>query len=255
MALYPQFINPRPPLLADVRFRRALSHGMDRQQLVDSFMGGLTSVAHVVITPSDREYQFIENRIARYDYDPRRTAQLVTELGYARGPDGMYRDVANQQISVELRTAVGDQLQENMDLSIADEWQRLGIGAEPVLYGRQQRDDQEWRQTRPAFEMVRQPSEIQRFHSSGTPLPENDFRGHNRTRYQSPELDALIDGYFVTIPWQERMQVLGNVVHHLTDQLVAIGTLYAADPMLISNRLVNASPAGQTANAHTWDLR
>lgn len=36
--LWPQFVNPQPPILADVRFRRALLHGLDRQQMVDVFL-------------------------------------------------------------------------------------------------------------------------------------------------------------------------------------------------------------------------
>src|SRR5206468_290687 len=34
--LWPQFINPDPPVVADVRFRRALLHALDRQQIVDT---------------------------------------------------------------------------------------------------------------------------------------------------------------------------------------------------------------------------
>jgi hypothetical protein len=132
---------------------------------------------------------------------------------------------------------------------------QAGLAAEPNIFPRQRRSDREFRQTRPGFEMVRQPSEINRFHGAGTPLPENDFKGHNRSRYRNAELDALIDRYYLTIPWEQRMEVLGQVVHHLTDQLVAMGILYDAQPMLIGKGIVNASSAYQTANSHEWDVQ
>lgn len=253
-ALYPQFINPSPPVVADAQFRRALLHATDRRQLVDSFMGGLTAPADTVISPSEREYRDLQPYVVSYGYDPRAAAQLIEGLGYTRGADGSYRDAGGQRLTVEIRTGAGDELQEKLVLTIADYWQRAGVGGEAVIFPRQRSDDLEYRQTRPAFEMVRQPSEVHRYHSSGTPLPENNYRGQNRTRYRNAELDALIDRYFVTIPWQDRMQVLGQLVRHLSGELIAMGILYDAQPMLIANRLHNVSAAAQSANAHEWDL-
>src|SRR5688500_16856537 len=45
-ALYPQHVNPTPAVMTDVRFRRAVMHALDRQELVDVLHHGLTQVAH-----------------------------------------------------------------------------------------------------------------------------------------------------------------------------------------------------------------
>ena len=37
VVIFPQFINPTPAAVGDVRFRRALMHALDRQQIVDIF--------------------------------------------------------------------------------------------------------------------------------------------------------------------------------------------------------------------------
>jgi peptide/nickel transport system substrate-binding protein len=254
-ATYPQFMNPNPPAQTDVRFRRALISAIDRQGLVDTFLPGMASVAHTVLFPGDAQYAAIEPSIVKYDHDRRRAQQLLTELGFTPGPDGVLRDAAGQRLSVEQRASTDNPLYERLALAVAADWQAVGVGVETNIYPRQMRDDIEWRQTRPAFELLTQPPEVQRFHSSGTPLPENRFRGDNRTRYNSPELDTLIDRYFLTIPMQERMATLGQVIHHLTDQVITIGLVYDAQPMLISNKLLNASAAAQTTNAHEWDVR
>jgi peptide/nickel transport system substrate-binding protein len=52
--IWPQFLNPNPPAVAKLEFRRALVHGMDRQQLVDTLMGGLVPVADSFINPKRR---------------------------------------------------------------------------------------------------------------------------------------------------------------------------------------------------------
>jgi ABC-type transport system substrate-binding protein len=84
------------------------------------------------------------------------------------------------------------------------------------------------------------------------PTPENRHSGPNRGRYASAELDALIDTFMVTIPWRERMQVLGDLVFHLTDRLVVMGLYHSVSPTPVSNRLKNV-PTGTPWNAHQWD--
>ena len=52
-----------------------------------------------------------------------------------------------------------------------------------------------------------------RWLSSGTPLPENQFQGRNRIRYQNPTFDGFLNRYVSTIPKQERMGALGEIIH------------------------------------------
>jgi hypothetical protein len=73
------------------------------------------------------------------------------------------------------------------------------------------------------------------------------------------EFDGLIDGYFATIPFAERMDILARIVGHMSTQLNAMPLVYHTEPNLIANRLVNVGPRGeggtQTWNVHEWDLR
>ena len=75
----------------------------------------------------------------------------------------------------------------------------------------------------------------------------------------NPELDALVDRYMTTIPLDERNAVLGDVIHHMTDQVVIIGLWYNTEPVLIGKRLKNVMVrdiGGTTEawNAHMWDV-
>src|SRR5439155_26309292 len=86
---FPQLLGPSPPIVGSVQFRRALLHGMDRQQLVDALMAGLSQPGHSFIAPDDSLYAEIQASNVRYDFDPRRAAQLVADLGYAKRADGI----------------------------------------------------------------------------------------------------------------------------------------------------------------------
>lgn len=258
--IYPQFINPSPPIVADVRFRRALLHAIDRQALVDSLLAGLTSIAHSPVNPTDRDYQATEGAIVRYEYDPGRARQLLESLGYVRGTDGLLAE-SGTRLSFETRAYAQTDIQPKTLTAVADYWQLLGVGVEQLIVPNHLVSDEQYRHTRPAFEVltVGATGHFTHYHSSRIPLPGNNFFGLNRSRYASPELDRLIDQYLVTVPQQERAQVLSQIVHHWTDQLVTMGVFYTTTHALLSNRLTGVVPRGSISteawNAHEWDVR
>jgi len=64
----------------------------------------------------------------------------------------------------------------------------------------------------------------------------------------------------VTVPKAERNEVLGEIVHHMSDQLVLMGMFYNVLAVVTGDRVQNVAPAtvmgsNQTWNAHLWDLR
>lgn len=258
--MYPQFINPTPPVTADVTFRRAVYHAVDRQQLVDSLQAGLARVAESILIPKDPEWIDAERAVVRYEYDPRRAAQLVESLGFTRGADGLYRDAAGERLSVELRTVRHD-LYEKALLAVGDYLQRAGIGFEPNVVPPTRVNDREYRATFPSFEVIENPNDFEaltRLRLSETPLPENRFTGRNRVRYVDPAFDALLERYFVTIPRPERVQAAAQIVRFMTDQLIWMGLFHQAEPVMIANRIqgpaARTQGATHTWNAHEWDV-
>jgi peptide/nickel transport system substrate-binding protein len=261
VALFPQFIDPNPAILADVQFRRALMNAVDRQALVDQLMAGASAVADGYISPKDPAYSAIAPGIVRYPYDPARAAQIIQSLGYTKGADGFFRSAAGDKLSVEIRAGSSLDIQTKSMLSTADYWQRTGIGVDQVTVPPQQASDRKYRATRPGFEIVRQPNDVNavtRVRSSDSPLPENDYTGANRSRYQSAELEGLIDRYQATIPLPDRLSVLQQIVHHMTDQVVWMGLFYDVEPTMISNRVQNVTArkesSSQAWNAQDWTV-
>ncbi len=256
--MYPQFMNPNPPTIADVRLRRALISGTDRQQMAETLEGGLSSIAEAIVHPKESEYPEVEPSIVHYPYDPRRAVQLIEEIGYTRGPDGIYRDVAGQRLQIEVNATRLDAHQK-LVFTLADTWPRVGVAVEPNIIPPQRAQDAEYRATFPGFALQGHPRNIDWFHSKEVRVAENGYRGRNNARYANPELDLLIDRYYSTVPKPERTRVLAQIVHHLSDQLVVIPLIWRVDPTMIGNRLLNVGARGADAtqawNAHEWDVK
>jgi peptide/nickel transport system substrate-binding protein len=256
--LWPQHLTPDPVIIGDVRFRRALLHALDRQQIVDTFLFGLVPVADSFIPPDHTDFRAIDPVVAKYPYDTRRAIQLIDEFGYAKDPDGSYRDPSGKKLTVEVRTTAHD-LREKLIHVLADYWQKVGVANEAVIIPRQRAQDREYRATTLGFDFRFNPPDVTRYHSTQIPLPDNNFRGNNSARYRNAELDALLDKYVVTIPRQERTQVLAQVIKHMTEQLVVVPLFHDAEPMFVGSRVLNITARRGDAypgwNAHEWDVK
>jgi peptide/nickel transport system substrate-binding protein len=258
--MYPQLRAPNPALLADARLRRALTHAIDREQLAETLMAGVVPVAHSIIAPDQVEYRAIEGAIVRYDYDPRRTAQLIEALGYTRGADGAYRDALGQRLTLEIRTTTNEANQKTM-FAVADFLQQAGVGVEPVVIPVQRLADAEYRATYPGLELINQPHGVEGIenllYSKAAPLPERNYQAagsnKNRGQYVNPDYDQLMDRYLITIPSQERMQLLDQIVHQQTDLQLVMGLFYSADAIMVASRLRNVPPRSAW-NVHEWAL-
>lgn len=256
MKIWPQFINANPAVVTNVQFRKALMYGMNRQEMVDAVSGGLATEAHTVLLPIDREFPEIEAGLIKYEYDPRRATEVIQALGYSKGSDGVFIDPSGQRLAVEISSTNEDQNTKPM-FAVSDYWRRLGVGVESVVIPIQRQRDREYRATFPGFNLQGGASgvgAIKNSHGSQARLPENDYTGSNYSRYINPEFDGLIDRYLTTIAWDQRMEALRAVVHHMGDSLNMLNLYYAMSSTMISNRMLNVG-VSPTWNAHAWDVK
>jgi ABC-type transport system substrate-binding protein len=54
LVVYPQFINASPGAVEDRRLREAVYRAIDRSQIVESLMFGVTQPAHTFLSPTSR---------------------------------------------------------------------------------------------------------------------------------------------------------------------------------------------------------
>src|SRR4051794_31678760 len=125
VVIFPQFVNPNPSVIGDVRFRRALMYALDRQQMVDTIQAGVTDVAHSFISPRSPDHDAVQSSEVRYDFDPRQSARLIEELGYTRGSDGFYVDGSGRKITTEIWASGESKIM----VATADSWRKAGVDA------------------------------------------------------------------------------------------------------------------------------
>src|SRR5207244_4328465 len=114
------------------QFRKALAYAIDKQQLADTLALGFSPVADSIIAPDQAQYPYIEKSIVKYEYDPRKSIQILDSLGFARGPDGMYRDRAGERLAPIIQTTIND-TSSKTTFATVDYWQRVGIAAEATI--------------------------------------------------------------------------------------------------------------------------
>lgn len=257
LPIYPQFIDPEPRIVLNVQFRRALLMAIDRQELTDTLNNGLGPVAHSWVQADQPEGRAIEPRIVRYPYDPRAAAQLIEGLGYSRGADGFYQASDGSRLSIGLLTHEQNSFHVPTSLSVQTAWQRAGVDVQLDVLSVSRARDLRVRALFPAFFLLskgvlRSPETY--FTRSAIPLPENNFAGGNAARYGSAEIDALIERYSRTIPFGERMAVLGELVSHQTDQVMMLPLFFQGGAFVLGSARVKNVLAGQVWNVHQWEL-
>lgn len=260
--IYPQFIDPNPSAISDVRFRQALLYGIDRQGLIDSFIPGLSRVAHSVITPSNPDFDVVERQVVKYEYDPRRATAMLETLGFLRGADNLLADSAGRPLAVELRTTTQD-LAQKTTFAVANGWEALGMRATTLVPAAAQNTDREFTSSYPGFRLAEggssaEVTQIRNLVSSQAPLASNDFRGNNTPRYMNREYDALVERMNGTIPKAERLAVVGQIARHISENLPVIGLYYSGTVTVFDTQLVNVSGGSRgnsTWNAWEWDRK
>lgn len=264
--VHPQMSYANPKIIQEsAQFRRAIFMASDRQAMADTLQGGVAPVAHSMFVPSDPFYEPTLPRLVKYDYDPRRSAQLIEELGYRKGGDGNYIDSSGQPLKTELRTTADIESTVKQMFAMADSWTRLGVPTDTYAIPPQRQQDREFRSTFPGFEVL-QGGQGQSGLTSRTianaRTPQNNWTGAGGTNYSNyvnPEHDAMIARFLSAIPMNDRVRLAGDLLNHLSENALYMGVYYVARPTVVRNGLTGTAgrDAGTVAthNAYLWDLR
>lgn len=93
-------LNCADPVMSDVRVRQALSHLVNRAEILDTIYAGVGQLANGPIPPG--MWAFTED-LPSYDYDPEAARALLDEAGWVLGADGK-RTKDGQPLSIVVRT-------------------------------------------------------------------------------------------------------------------------------------------------------
>lgn len=99
-------INLNDPALKDVRVRKAIALGINRQVIVDTILGGQGTAGHGLIPPGLSAYDADANP---FPYDPEQAKQLLADAGYG---SGLELELTTGTVETELRALAA--IQQNL---------------------------------------------------------------------------------------------------------------------------------------------
>lgn len=94
--------NMRNPLLADKRVRKAFTHALNRQEMLNSFFNGQGTIISGPFAPGSWAYNL---DVLPLSYDPGKSKELLTEAGFSQGSDGIM-EKEGEKLSLTLKVPI-----------------------------------------------------------------------------------------------------------------------------------------------------
>jgi peptide/nickel transport system substrate-binding protein len=135
------------PYLGRAEFRRAISHGVDRQAIVNTVYLGAAEPIYGPITPGNKTWYSAS--APTFPHDPAKAKALLAAIGLAdRGSDGMLDDANGKPVRFSIITQAGH-IRERTATMIQEQLRLIGIGVDivsldpPSIFGRFGKGDYE----------------------------------------------------------------------------------------------------------------
>ncbi|RRO18093.1 ABC transporter substrate-binding protein [Saccharopolyspora rhizosphaerae] len=223
-----QPIGTGHPALTDVRVRRAIEHGIDRQVLVDRVLGGYGQVGGGYLPPIFEDYHWTPPQPRTFD--PATANRMLDEAGYTRGPDGIRRTPQGEPLNFDF-VLHGD---ESMDSQVGEFVKRwladLGITVELQPVSDNQLND---RTTAGDFDMVisgwsanPDPDYVLRLQTCGA-RPTPDGNGTPDTLQCDPVYDDLYTKQLAEFDPAKRIDLVKQLQERFHDQATGLVLFYA----------------------------
>jgi len=248
-------LNLDNPILKDIRVRRALIHGIDREAISKQLFAGRQPVAHSSVNPLDWIYT---DDIPKYAYDPKKAVRLLAEAGWTVMKRGIRHNKKGQRLTFELMTTAGNRTRELVEQVLQSQWKAIGVDIriknEParVFFGQ---TVTERKFTGMAmFAWYSSPEGVPRttLHSAHIPSRENNFAGQNYTGFRNQEMDELLEAIEVELDRPMRAKRWRRLQEIYATELPVIPLYFRADPYILPKWLKGLEPTGHQDISALW---
>lgn len=120
--------NMRNPLLADKRVRKAFTHAVNRQEMLDSFFQGQGTIISGPFAPGSWAYNL---DVQPLDFDPQKAIELLNEAGFVKGDDGiMVKDGRKLSLTLKVPIAKESEAVKRVVLAFKNYLNKIGVDIE-----------------------------------------------------------------------------------------------------------------------------
>jgi peptide/nickel transport system substrate-binding protein len=252
-------MNRDNPILADIRVRRALLMGIDRQTIIARLFDGRTPLANAFVSPLDPNNDPTLTPVA---YSPAAARTLLAEAGWKPGPDGICRNAAGQKLSLDYLGASGFKVIELIQQVMQSQWKSICVEttlkSEPsrTLFGQTTKNRAftglviySW--TSSVTEGPRRT-----LFSDQIPNAANNFGGANFVAYADKDMDADITAAEGELDAAKQKEIWSRMQKRYAEFLPALPLYFNAIPQALPKWLAGfeASGTGQpfTQGAENW---
>jgi len=252
-------LNNGHPLFSDVRVRRALSLGLDRQAVVNAGIRNTGFPAAVGMPPQS---WLAQPEIKAPGRDLAAAKELLQQAGWKPGPNGwLLKD--GQMFSFVMYIPAKDKIRENVASQVAQQWRDLGIKVEvqPVDIRILKSDIlKNRRYTAALYGWIGElsPWLYDAWHSAAIPGAANGYSGLNFSGFRNAELDGVLGQLALPQVDEQQRAVAWRAQEILNDEVPVITLYFRAQVDAVKPRVVNFKPnpsmSGNYWNAWEWSL-
>lgn len=115
-------------LFSDVRFRRAVSHSINRDRIVDELLQGLGEPAYGPETPANKT--FYNPDVPKFPYDLAKAKALLQEIGLTDSNNNGVLEFRGKEVRFNILTNAGNGQRIAMATILSDDLKKVGLAAQ-----------------------------------------------------------------------------------------------------------------------------
>jgi peptide/nickel transport system substrate-binding protein len=260
------------PWAQDVRFRQAMLHSLNREQLVDALQSGMTDIAWYLNFPSDPIYKLADQRgLAKYPYDPATAQRLFAQAGWTKGPDGMLRNSAGEALPTFFccRYPSGDSNDTRESLAFGADLKAAGIDAVHPLNAapaglsssetRRVQITGDWGGLVGNFRITTDQS-WSTLTAHNIARAETAWVGINNSGWTNPAYEDLFTKQVSTLDVAPRQEIEYQLFKMMVEELPLLPAYYNPLGVVVRKGVEGVGKGavlnrGVTWNIHTWDIK
>jgi ABC-type transport system substrate-binding protein len=218
--------NTESPILKNVKVRRAIAYGINRQKIIDELLYGQAKIAHSMLPPESWAYSGATN----YDYNPERAKQLVRESGYKKERI-LFKLSAGNPVVIKYAQVIQNMLREiglNVEIEVLDpneSRQQISLGQFQMTTGKWVGGNQD-----PLF--------LKDLFWSGA-IPGEKASCCNRSRYTNRRFDKVIEQDVGTAGREKAKSLYDEAQQIVSNDLPVLPLWHPANMIVYNKRMGN----------------
>ncbi len=250
-------LNLDNAILKDLKVRKALSLGFDKNEALNSLLAGHAKPALHFLTDKDPWYT---DKVPVYKYNQREAAKLLDEAGWKMGPNGI-RQKDGKNLELTLYGGAGNKLVELIEAYLQDQYKKIGIQLfiknEPgrVFFG-ETTPHRKFDMAFYSWVSVPENSPRSMLHSGKIPAAENSWAGQNHPGWKNAEVDKLIDLLEGELNAKKRAEHGKKIAKIYAEEIPVIPFYFRQNNSVVPKDLKNYRLSGhlfyETLYAESW---